>query len=59
MSVYYYQSNQLAEISGLYRKQEGNCISDCSACYLLRAGFFLGLFFDPKDGGEMFLGNVS
>jgi hypothetical protein len=23
--------------------------------YLLRAGFFLGLFFDPEDGGDMFL----
>jgi hypothetical protein len=23
------------------------------------AGFLLGLFFDPKDGGEMFLQNVG
>jgi hypothetical protein len=23
-----------------------------SACCLLQAGFLLGLFFDPKDGGE-------
>jgi hypothetical protein len=23
-----------------------------SACYLLHAGFFLGLFFDPEDGDE-------
>jgi hypothetical protein len=27
-------------------------------CYLLHAGFVLGLFFDPEDGG-MFLGNVD
>jgi hypothetical protein len=26
-----------------------------SACYLLYAGFLLGLFFDPEDGGDMFL----
>jgi hypothetical protein len=27
--------------------------------YLFHAGFFLGLFFDPEDGGDMFLRNVS
>jgi hypothetical protein len=26
-----------------------------SACYLIHAGFLLGLFFDPEDGGDMFL----
>jgi hypothetical protein len=26
-----------------------------SAWYLLHAGFLLGLFFDPEDGGDMFL----
>jgi hypothetical protein len=26
-----------------------------SACRLLHAGFLLGLFFDPEDGGDMFL----
>jgi hypothetical protein len=26
-----------------------------SACYLLHAGFFLGLFIDPEDGDDMFL----
>jgi hypothetical protein len=29
-----------------------------SACYLLHAGFFIGLFFDPEDGGYMFLRDV-
>jgi hypothetical protein len=23
-------------------------------CYLLHAGFLVGLFFDPEDGGDMF-----
>jgi hypothetical protein len=26
-----------------------------SACYLLHAGFMFILFFDPEDGGDMFL----
>jgi hypothetical protein len=28
---------------------------DGSACYLLHAGFLVGLFFNPEDGGDMFL----
>jgi hypothetical protein len=27
----------------------------CSACSLLLVGFLLGLFFEPADGGDMFL----
>jgi hypothetical protein len=30
-----------------------------SDCYLLLLGFLLGLFFDSKVGGEMFLRNVG
>jgi hypothetical protein len=30
-----------------------------SACYLLYAGFLLGIFFDPEDRGDMFLLNVG
>jgi hypothetical protein len=26
-----------------------------SACFQLLAGFFLGLFFEPEEGGIMFL----
>jgi hypothetical protein len=33
--------------------------ADCSVCYMLHAGFLLGLFFDPEDGGDMFLRNVG
>jgi hypothetical protein len=29
------------------------------SCYLLRTGFLLGLFFDPEDGVDMFLLNVT
>jgi hypothetical protein len=29
------------------------------ACYLLHAGFFLGLFFNPEDGSNIFLKNVG
>jgi hypothetical protein len=31
----------------------------CSACYLLPAGFLLGKFFDPEDGGGMFFRSVG
>jgi hypothetical protein len=30
-----------------------------TACHLLHAGFLLALFFDPEDGGDMFLQNIS
>jgi hypothetical protein len=29
------------------------------ACHLLHTGFLLGFFFDPEDGGDMFLRNVG
>jgi hypothetical protein len=29
------------------------------SCYLLHAGFLLGLFFDPEDAGDMFLRNIG
>jgi hypothetical protein len=29
------------------------------ACHLLHAGFLLGVFFNPEDGGNMFLSNVG
>jgi hypothetical protein len=30
-----------------------------SVCYLLHAGFMLGVLFDPEDGGDIFLRNVG
>jgi hypothetical protein len=30
-----------------------------SAFYLLHSGFLLRLFFDPEDGGDVFLQNVG
>jgi hypothetical protein len=37
------------------RNQSEGGSKQSSACYLLQAGFLLGLFFDPEDGGDMFL----
>jgi hypothetical protein len=34
-------------------------ILDRSSCYLLHAGFFLGLFLEPEDAGDMFLQNTA
>jgi hypothetical protein len=31
----------------------------CSACYLLHAGFLLGLLFNTEDMGDMFLQNIN
>jgi hypothetical protein len=28
-------------------------------CFLFYAGFLLGLLFDPEDGDNLFLGNVT
>jgi hypothetical protein len=39
------------------RHEAGNELSSVS--YLLPAGFLFGLFFDPEDGGNMFLQNVD
>jgi hypothetical protein len=39
--------------------QSKNTPSKSSDYYLLHAGFLLGLFFNPEDGGDMFLQNVS
>jgi hypothetical protein len=36
-----------------------NFVHEKIACRLLRADFFLGLFFDPENGGNIFLRNVG
>jgi hypothetical protein len=55
------------DVSRSYRSRRPNTFISClpsqvqrprSACYLIHAGFFLGLFFDPEDGGNIFLRNV-
>jgi hypothetical protein len=43
---------RLAYSSGLLIKKHEKF---CSVCYLPHAGFLLGLFFDPEDGGEKFI----
>jgi hypothetical protein len=30
-----------------------------SVSYLLHAAFLIGVFFDPEDGGDMFLQNIG
>jgi hypothetical protein len=30
-----------------------------SVCFLIHAGFLLGLLFNPEDGGEIFIRNVK
>jgi hypothetical protein len=43
-----------------YMKQAACSALLCKqACYLLHAGFLLGLFFDREDGGNMFLQNAG
>jgi hypothetical protein len=34
-------------------------VANSSACFLLHAGYLLGLFFDLENGGDMSLQNVS
>jgi hypothetical protein len=45
------------------RELKSTIFWDITPCSLLvtcfYAGFFLGLFFDPEDGGDMFLRNVG
>jgi hypothetical protein len=40
------------------RRSQARNLSD-SGCYQLHAGFLIGLFFYPEDGGDMCLQNVD
>jgi hypothetical protein len=43
------------------RESEGACLQDVnnSASYELHSGFLLNLFFDPENGGDVFLRNID
>jgi hypothetical protein len=34
-------------------------VGNCNICNLVQAGFLLGLFFDPQNGGDLFLGKLT
>jgi hypothetical protein len=44
---------------GTCRKVTNQVANGASACYVLHAGFLLGIYFDPEDGGDIFPQNVS
>jgi hypothetical protein len=47
-------------MSPLSSRKQGEAGSEqSSVCYMLHAGFLLGLFFDPEDGSDMFLRKVG
>jgi hypothetical protein len=54
------ESNGLAEISDrIGNKKENLLAKNHFACYLLHVRFLLVLFYDPEDGGDIFLRNVG
>jgi hypothetical protein len=57
---YVYISNLLVlvSITGFCAEKANFINKDFCPCYLLHAGFFLGVFFDSEDGGDVFLRNV-
>jgi hypothetical protein len=49
----------LLEYDAMYSVESQHTFETNSYCYLLHAGFLLGLFLDPEDRGDMFLHNVG
>jgi hypothetical protein len=50
-----YQDKKTGSFKYVSRNQHKSAGKQPSACHLFHAGFLLGLFFNPKDGDEMFL----
>jgi hypothetical protein len=44
-------------IASVFRVEKYACFALLATCF--RAGFLLGLLFDPEDGSDMFLRNVG
>jgi hypothetical protein len=45
--------------NAVYSVENQHVASILYSRFLLHAGFFLGLFFEPEAGGDMFLRNVG
>jgi hypothetical protein len=50
---------QVQKLSQAKNQRTADSSAGGCALYLLHAGFFVGLFFDPEDGGDMFLRDVG
>jgi hypothetical protein len=49
----------LLEYDAIYSVESQQTFETNSYCYLLHAGFLLGLFLDPEGKGDMLLKNVG